>query len=608
MYLENSCSLTSIFNSKTVDCRNTSSCTVDIETSEIANNCLYNKSVNKYFYVAYQCASSFVESGKMSFTRDTLSIIIACIDAGSMLILLITLILIKRDQSRVSKHFYENYVNIANFTIQIKNIDIKNNDKYKILNDLISHLEICLKKDITNNEIEYEEGNKKINSESVIYEINFPNINPKKLNFILKKEKLIKLHQETVLAYEHYKRTLEYKNISKTEANLKKLKEEIVVINQKMQADKKEDIELIEDLFITFTDIKRAQYVTKLYNHSKCTRFWYIFCCQYNKIKHLYFKNKWLNIKYIPDAPSNVRWENMNYNKFKGLLLKFTSFIVTIIIIVIGIIIISYGKFFQNELNEQFDNNVNCNLISFDEDSVFKEYTDLSINMRAKIKTFCYCEQKFFTGSYLQTDKAEIIVGDITIYPCSNWISAFFKYTAMTYAIIITIPIINCILLFVIRRLTFLEHNRTIMNDKLSNMVKVAIAQFINTSISILIINIRVQEIATKMPYFPVFAGLYADFDSSWFKNVGSTVVFAVLVGSFVPHFVSYAFACIVSFRKCLDSGNLLGLNSKIFVKSKFNSIYVGPEFELDLEYAGVLFIFNYSYLDDIKFLYSLIV
>jgi hypothetical protein len=119
-------------------------------------------------------------------------------------------------------------------------------------------------------------------------------------------------------------------------------------------------------------------------------------------------------------------------------------------------------------------------------------------------------------------------------------------------------------------------------------MVKVAAAQFINTSISILIINLKIKDVQQWNKDFPIFTGMYPDFDSSWFKNVGATITFAVAIGAFVPHGVALLDAMLVSCRKFCDSGNLIGKNSKIFVKSSFMAIYVGPQFNVDLEYAGV--------------------
>lgn len=570
-------------------CAGQSSCSIKVNGTSIIDQCQYNAYVNDYLYASYQCYDRYVALSNNSLTRGVVSYVVVVIDFIGIIILLSTLILIKRDQGRVKKLFLENYISISHYTVHLKNMSIKKGDLYQTLNDLILHLQKVLKDEVSFNEVQFYEPTLKLNSGSFIYDINYPIINTSMLHMLLEKEELVKNHEDCVKNYYHFKRISNQKKTFEYSNKVKILKEKIVKLQYKMsQYREEDDIDKIEDLYLTFTDIKRPQYFTEIYRKNKCTRCCYIFCCQSKKIKHLYFKGEWLDVNYSPDVPSNIKWQNMTYPKCKSFMLKLVSIIISLIVIIAGLAVIVYGKQFQNSLNDQFDNNINCNFIDYTTNSVMTEYQDNTLSNRAKVQVYCFCSNLFKKQGYTTT--FNYLFSNISTYPCRNWMIAYFQYLGMNYGIIITIPIINAVLKTVIELLTQLEKNKSVVTDKLSNLIKISIAQFFNSAISILIINARVKEVIDFDKTFPVFTGLYPDFNSAWFYDVGTTIVFAMVLNVFLPHVGNLLFACFTCCRRVCESGNLNGKHSKIFIRSSFNSLYVGPEYRIDLRYAAVQF------------------
>lgn len=108
--------------------------------------------------------------------------------------------------------------------------------------------------------------------------------------------------------------------------------------------------------------------------------------------------------------------------------------------------------------------------------------------------------------------------------------------------------------------LTAKEKNKNITADKNSNMIKIFVGQFINTGLMLLLVNTRVQAVKTWNNSFPILNGNYEDFDSGWFKNVGCTIFFAMILTVITPHLGDVIGAFIVYLKRLFDSGNSKGV------------------------------------------------
>lgn len=70
----------------------------------------------------------------------------------------------------------------------------------------------------------------------------------------------------------------------------------------------------------------------------------------------------------------------------------------------------------------------------------------------------------------------------------------------------------------------------------------------------ILLVNARVSEV--NLPAFiPLFAGKYNDFSVEWYRVVGSTISFTMLINIVTPHAGALIGVLISAIKKCLDRG-----------------------------------------------------
>lgn len=158
----------------------------------------------------------------------------------------------------------------------------------------------------------------------------------------------------------------------------------------------------------------------------------------------------------------------------------------------------------------------------------------------------------------------------------------------MTYAITITIPVLNAIITIILSYLTKTEKNKNLTSDKSSNMIKIFIGQFVNTGLMLLLVNTRIEAIKSWNAAFPILNGNYNDFDSGWFKNVGCTIFFAMIISIVTPHIGGIIGALIVIIKRFFESGNLRGVGSRKTSMKKFFELYLGPEMPIDTRYAQV--------------------
>jgi hypothetical protein len=684
-------------------CEGVGLCEEYLNSEEIFSNCPLIKN-NDNIFLSYRCNDKTLSLFNFTFDRSILSYLIVGIDALSVIILLITVIILRTDYNRLEKTFKEKNKVINQFTINIKNRNIGFNKINKEINSLLSHLDKIIKKNINyeNNILRKVSISKSTNLENrinllktirserddlkedndsstfdfsienkfptYIYEVNYPYLAEEKLRLILKKEDLIKefIHYKGKLKKLEKINKIGYKKIEnkkkkeKKEENeelnnnqydfndfniddinldnfddffnsekdnknenyneniinpseneiikpkekpkipkknkieyikiiydLRKTKSEITEIIKKIKNLSDRSDEKINDIFVTFLEPRYASFIYKSYNKSRLSRCWTIFCCNYKSIKHLYYKGSWLKIDHNPDNPSNIKWENMLISSRSRLCSKIISLIFSIILIFFGIGIVISLKIYMEIVNEEFDSSINCNFITYDINSVIKEYNDPLKIKRNKILNYCFCSDMFYKKGLTETLNYKF--PSTNIIPCKDWLTAFVKNNLITLIITIGIPISNAILNFFLTLLTSFEKNKNLSSDQTSNMNKIFFSQFINTGLIILIININVREVKRWSNNFPILTGDYDDISISWFRNVGTTIYLALIFTIVAPifeGFLEYLFICI---KRYWDSRNMKGIGSKISNQISFNRLYVGPELKVDKRYAEVL-------------------
>jgi len=90
--------------------------------------------------------------------------------------------------------------------------------------------------------------------------------------------------------------------------------------------------------------------------------------------------------------------------------------------------------------------------------------------------------------------------------------------------------------------------------EKVSTVPKLFLFEWINTVLLLLLVNSKIPEL--DLPDgFPIFNGKFIDFDSSWYRAVGSTITLTMIVNIFMPLIVERLLNSIKLCRRCRDRG-----------------------------------------------------
>ena len=130
-------------------------------------------------------------------------------------------------------------------------------------------------------------------------------------------------------------------------------------------------------------------------------------------------------------------------------------------------------------------------------------------------------------------------------------------------------------------------HTKT--EEKASSIVKMFLIQLINTGLVILLVNARITEI--RLPEFiPLFQGKYQDFTVEWYRVVGSTISFTMLINIITPHTGAIIGMLMGGLFKCMDRGcSCDKRRTKKRLQEDYENTYMGPEFLIEIRYSQIL-------------------
>ena len=105
----------------------------------------------------------------------------------------------------------------------------------------------------------------------------------------------------------------------------------------------------------------------------------------------------------------------------------------------------------------------------------------------------------------------------------------------------------------------------------------------------ILLVNARVSEI--DLPDFiPLFAGKYNDFTVEWYRVVGSTISFTMLINIVSPHVGALIGMLKSGVVRCLDRGcSCDKRRTKELLQEDYENKYTGPEFLIEIRYSQII-------------------
>ena len=90
---------------------------------------------------------------------------------------------------------------------------------------------------------------------------------------------------------------------------------------------------------------------------------------------------------------------------------------------------------------------------------------------------------------------------------------------------------------------------------------------------------------------FPLFTGIFSDFDPIWYKNIGITILFSMIIYSFSAHAGYITSPLIKKILRCCDSGcSAEGKTTKKRTRKEYINLYSGPNFDIGARYSEVIF------------------
>lgn len=103
-----------------------------------------------------------------------------------------------------------------------------------------------------------------------------------------------------------------------------------------------------------------------------------------------------------------------------------------------------------------------------------------------------------------------------------------------------------------------------------------------------LLVNFEIEVIRQKISNFPFFTGKYTDFIPGWYSDVGATIMFTVIMNTFVPHISVFIIQLVRMCSRCLDSGWDCDGNGTKLSGKEYIDLYAGPQFPIHTRYSEV--------------------
>lgn len=170
---------------------------------------------------------------------------------------------------------------------------------------------------------------------------------------------------------------------------------------------------------------------------------------------------------------------------------------------------------------------------------------------------------------------------------CSSWYTDYLSAITLIYVLAFTMQFINVIVKTILRLASKLEKRQNKADEVISNIFKMSLTQIINTVVILLIVNMKVSFMPS---WFPVFAGDYEDFSTSWYTDVGATIMIMMLFSIVTPHFANFLLHFVRFVRRCYDRKCTCNKRKtrKIF-QTDYESLYLGPEYLIEFRYSNMV-------------------
>lgn len=159
---------------------------------------------------------------------------------------------------------------------------------------------------------------------------------------------------------------------------------------------------------------------------------------------------------------------------------------------------------------------------------------------------------------------------------------------------------ITAISKMIVAKITSFEKAQSKSEMMLSKAVNLFILTYVNVGILLFLVNFNLGGLSDilKKNYVPLFQGEFTTFSVQWYKLVGSTLCFTMLINVGSLHISFLASALIRWFLQCLDRGcSCDKKKTRQTIQQDYEDINTDSDFEIELRYANLLFMLGVCFL-----------
>jgi hypothetical protein len=536
-----------------------------------SEECQGYQTAGNSIYVRALCDNIELKApGGKAVSKEVVGYILAGCDAVMALLFFIMILSLKSSEKKTAEAIYGNINAVEDFSIQVTHLPNIGRDELKHkLWEKFSKVKMGKKttENLVVSDIQFAEPQTLLN-----LKVRLGVLRKKRLQLARKfYRKYAKINAVVEVGMEDIEvlaKETGNKKAKKSYKKIEKVKIAEVKIEQKIKNIQNNKGGIVA-AYITFEDKSQNDKALYAYQDNPCSKCCYsICCCCYGDNPHILDK-KYIKVGEAP-APSNITWSNMDASGKERLIRRGISWIITICLWAVTIAFITYIKNEQTKLAEHVKPTQDC--------SVFTGLTQADAEAdKAKgpdatgaLECFCRADVK----------------RQVEIDVCRDWAIDTYLNKSLPFLIVFAIIFTNLIMQFIFRALASFEKHRNATSELSSRVMKIFIAQFLNTGIIILIVNTRF----TRKPIVEFLNGTFDDFIPEWYLNVGTTLLMTMLINVVTLPIINLTILFLKGIGRCCDRRCKCDKRvTKKKTQSKWNQLYTGPDFMIDLRYSQIL-------------------
>jgi len=294
-----------------------------------------------------------------------------------------------------------------------------------------------------------------------------------------------------------------------------------------------------------------------------------------------------------PPEPTNIIWENQDVPKCKRKARKAVVFLLFLIIIVLSLGLIyaantaakNQGTTSLNYLGQPACDPVTASSGDADSKPKYKclvwnatTWSTEYVKRQGGDVMSCWCSMHGYTTA-LQNSTIRSV--------CEPWLITNAQSAAIIGCSSLIVIIVNVVVKAVLVAMAHFEKPLSLSGLNSSMMVKVFLAQTLNTGFVVTLVNYyapkAIRVLSTPLPFGQlIFRGDYDDFVRSWYSVVGAALLVNLCINSFTPAFTNLASMAYQSLKRRFKK-------TKKKHQAQLLELYTNAHFDISARYAQLL-------------------